>query len=134
MYMLGACSSLITDHVLFFVRPLLQQMKELQRSIIKEDTDKRKYHVLFAPRSDLICEKALKDCGLFDLFESIRSFPAFVFPLDSDVLSLEMDHVFRSLHVNQDTSPLYDVASALVHIQQLYGSIPTVYGLGKTKN
>jgi len=51
-------------------------------------------------------------------------------PFDSDLLSLEMDGVFRQCYVDGDTSSLNVVARALHRLQSSFGTIPNVKSKG----
>jgi vacuolar protein sorting-associated protein 33A len=51
-------------------------------------------------------------------------------PFESDILSLELDTVFRQCYVDGDTSPLNVIARALCRFQDSFGVIPHVKSKG----
>ena len=51
-------------------------------------------------------------------------------PVDSDVLSLHARHVFKAVHVHEDTAPLAPVAQALRRVEAVWGRIPALVGVG----
>lgn len=61
----------------------------------------------------------------------IRELDLGFFPVEDDILSMEMPTDFRDLFLNGDVSVLYQVAKALCNLQVRFGAIPTVKGKGK---
>ena len=82
---------------------------------------------------------------------SIDELPIDFYPLESDVLSMEMDNIFKvkfnfrfqdimsltcctftqDLYVENETSSLYQIARGLMTIQSLFGTFPNVIGKGR---
>lgn len=60
----------------------------------------------------------------------ITELPLFFFPLEKDVLSLELDDSFRDLYLSKDVTPNYLLARALMEVQQNHGLFPRVIGKG----
>jgi lysine-specific histone demethylase 1 len=54
----------------------------------------------------------------------------FFFPLERDVLSLELDDSFRDLYLSKDVTPTYLLAKALMEVQQNHGLFPRIIGKG----
>ncbi|KAI8965888.1 vacuolar protein sorting 33A-like protein [Daldinia sp. FL1419] len=61
---------------------------------------------------------------------SIAELPLYFFPLERDVLSLELDDSFRDLFLFKDTTPTFLMAKALMGIQSKHGLFPRVIGKG----
>ena len=61
---------------------------------------------------------------------NIAELPLFFFPLEPDVLSLELDDSFRDLHVSKDPTSVFLLAKALMGIQQRHGLFPRMVGKG----
>jgi hypothetical protein len=53
-----------------------------------------------------------------------------LFPLEDDLLSLELDTVFRECAVDGDRTGLFYVARALSRLQTVFGPVPTIRGIG----
>ena len=62
---------------------------------------------------------------------SIDELPLLLFPMDTDVLSMELDGVLKAFHAENDSTGLYHVAKALVFLQRKYGTPATVFGKGQ---
>ncbi|KAG7104552.1 Vacuolar protein sorting-associated protein 33A like [Verticillium longisporum] len=65
----------------------------------------------------------LLDVNIFEL-------PLHFFPLERDVLSLELDESFTDLYLNKDMTPSFLMAKALMEIQQNHGLFPRIIGKG----
>lgn len=61
---------------------------------------------------------------------SIDDLPIFLFPLDKDVLTLELDLAFKEYHTDMDPTGMYNIARALVYLQKRYGTPSKVFGKG----
>lgn len=61
---------------------------------------------------------------------NISELPLSFFPLEKDVLSLELDDSFRDLYLSKDVTPNFLMARALMEIQQNHGLFPRIIGKG----
>lgn len=77
----------------------------------------------------MVCEMVLEEEGVFGSL-AIGELHLDLIPLDDDLLSLEMDHSFKDLFVDGDTSCIYALAKAIMKLQTVYGIIPNVVGKG----
>ncbi|EFX62598.1 hypothetical protein DAPPUDRAFT_120082 [Daphnia pulex] len=66
----------------------------------------KEYQLIFVSRRSAVCEQRLKDKGVYGTLTSIDELPVDFFPLDSDVISMELDNVFKT--VIPPMSPLFD--------------------------
>jgi vacuolar protein sorting-associated protein 33A len=81
------------------------------------------------PRRTLVSDKLLEEAGVLgDL--NISELPLSFFPLERDVLSLELDDSFRDLYLSKDVTPTFLLARALMEIQQNHGLFPRIIGKG----
>lgn len=121
------------QHIFYLVRAKLSIMKIIAENVMKEenrDRSNREFHVVFVPRRSSFCERKLQDLGVFGSL-IIEEINVELFPLDCDVLSMELDSAFRECHLENDFSSMFHVANAIMMLQTLYGFIPHVYGQGK---
>lgn len=120
------------DHILFFVRPSVQQMKAVARQII-DARDRRlsteRYYVYFAPHKTLICEQVLEDEGVLEFVE-LGEYQLNLIPLDTDLISLELDRSFRECKLEGDMSSLQAVTQSILKLQSFFGLIPNVKSIG----
>lgn len=92
----------------------------------------KEFHVLFVPRKTHLCEKKLKELGVYGSFKNnLNEFFLDLIPLDYDLLSMESPDLFRDSFLYNDTSHLYHVSKSIMTMQLLYGIIPNIYGKGK---
>lgn len=61
---------------------------------------------------------------------NVAELPLSFFPLENDVLSLELTDAFKDLYLSKDVTPNFLVAKALMEIQQNHGLFPRVIGKG----
>lgn len=91
---------------------------------------RKEFHIFFVPRKSLLCEKKLQNRGVFGNFTLIEEFPCDLFPIDNDLVSMELSNAYREFYLENDPTCLYQVAQALQSMQRLYGKIPRVTGRG----
>ena len=121
----------VPDNIIYIVRPSLPMMRVIANQIhacIKSGI-RSQYHIYFVPHRTVVCEQMLEDEGALEHCE-IGEFPLGLVQFDSDLLSLEMESVFRQCYVDGDTSSLNIVARALNKLQSTFGVIPNVKSKG----
>lgn len=101
------------------------QVKRLQR----ESQTVHEFHICWVPRRTLVSDKLLEEAGVLGDV-NISELPIYFFPLERDVLSLELDDSFRDLYLFKDTTPAFLMAKALMGIQSRHGLFPRVVGKG----
>eukprot|EP01038_Epipyxis_sp_PR26KG_P009327 gene9327-12565_t len=130
----------IPDNIIYIIRPnisimkiISQQLKTAMKSGIKSQ-----FHICFTPNQSTVCMHLLEEqINNNDLWERI-SFGEFrlgLVPYDTDLLTLEMEGVFKQCYVDGDLSSLNIIALSLHKMQSLYGIIPNIKckGLGAKK-
>jgi lysine-specific histone demethylase 1 len=81
------------------------------------------------PRRTLVSDQLLEEAGILGDV-TVSELPLSFFPLEKDVLSLELDDSFRDLYLNKDVTPNFLMAKALMEIQQRHGLFPRIIGKG----
>jgi lysine-specific histone demethylase 1 len=100
-------------------------MKRLQR----ESKTGHEFHIFWVPRRTLVSDKLLEELGVLGDAE-IAELPLYFFPLDKDVLSLELDDSFKDLYLSKDPTSIFMLSRALTGIQQKHGLFPRIIGKG----
>jgi len=90
----------------------------------------RNYLVVFVPHKTDECIERLARSNV-QANVKVAECAIHFFPLDRDVLSLELPGVLADFHVNQNPSGPYHVAQALMHLQSKFGAAPTVHVAGQ---
>lgn len=103
----------------------IEQLKRLQR----ESQTGHEFHIFWVPRRTLVSDKLLEEAGVLGDV-NIAELPLYFFPLEQDVLSLELDSSFRDLYLSKDTTPTFLMAKALMGIQSKHGLFPRIIGKG----
>jgi hypothetical protein len=120
------------EKVVFIVRPVIELMKKVATNILdllKKGSEKQ-YWLYFVPHKSFICEQVLKDLGVrADL--TIGQLNIDLIPFEEDVLSLEMENLFKDCFRDGDVSSLSCVASSIMKLQTLFGVIPNVKVVGR---
>ncbi|TQN72254.1 Vacuolar protein sorting-associated protein 33A [Colletotrichum shisoi] len=104
---------------------IAEQIRRLQR----ESQTGHEFHIFWVPRRTLVSDKLLEEAGVLGDV-NISELPLYFFPLEKDVLSLELDESFRDLYLSRDVTPSFLLAKALMEIQQNHGLFPRIIGKG----
>ncbi|RCI15408.1 hypothetical protein L249_7032 [Ophiocordyceps polyrhachis-furcata BCC 54312] len=104
---------------------IADQIKRVRR----ESQTSHDFHIFWVPRRTLVADQLLEEAGVLGDV-SISELPLFFFPLEKDVLSLELDDAFRDLYLSKDVTPNHLLARALMQIQQNHGLFPRIVGKG----
>lgn len=96
----GALPSLDVRHIIFIARPnpkLMDFVADNVHSFDKKHVHgaRKEFHLYFVPKISMLCEKHLKIKGVYGSFTNIGEFRCDVFPVDSDVLSMELKDVYK---------------------------------------
>ncbi|KAK7871304.1 hypothetical protein R5R35_007577 [Gryllus longicercus] len=142
----GVLKNNSVNKVIFITRPDLRLMdivaenvhsvargksaKELSYSKDYGSQGGYEFHLVFVPRKSLLCEKRLKNRGVFGSFMQVQELPCDLFPFDNDLLSMELESAFKEFRLEGDPTCLFQVAQALGTLQGLFGTIPRVSGKG----
>lgn len=87
------------------------------------------FSIFWVPRRTLVAEKILEDSGVLG-DTSTAEFPLYFFPLEKDLLSMELEESFADLYLRKDPTPTFLLARALMLIQQKHGLFPRITGKG----
>lgn len=86
-------------HIIFITRPKIHLIDIVADNIFGATNahagPKKEFHLFFVPRKSELCEKHLTNRRVFGSLTTIEEFKCDVFPFDSDLLSLELQHDFR---------------------------------------
>jgi lysine-specific histone demethylase 1 len=104
---------------------LLAQIKRVQR----ESQTGHEFHIFWVPRRTLLSDQTLEESGVLGDV-NVAELPLSFFPLENDVLSLELNDSFRDLYLSKDITPNFLMAKALMEIQQNHGLFPRIIGKG----
>ncbi|EFX69866.1 hypothetical protein DAPPUDRAFT_113272 [Daphnia pulex] len=95
----GCLPSISVKNILFITRPEVELMDCIADNLHSEESQghsaSKEYQLIFVSRRSAVCEQRLKDKGLYGTLTSIDELPVDFFPLDSDVISMELDNVFK---------------------------------------
>lgn len=102
---------------------------ETIRRLQRESQTGHEFHIFWVPRRTTVADKQLEEAGVLGDV-NIHELPLYFFPLEKDVLSLELDESFRDLYLNRDATPSFLLAKALMEIQKQHGLFPRIIGKG----
>ncbi|KAL6787879.1 Sec1-like protein [Trichoderma sp. SZMC 28012] len=101
------------------------QIKRIQR----ESQTTHDFHIFWVPRRTLVSDQLLEEAGILGDV-NISELPLLFFPLEDDVLSLELEDSFKDLYLSKDVTPNFLMAKALMEVQQNHGLFPRIIGKG----
>lgn len=121
------------DYVLFLVRNDYQVAKLVSDALQRASRNfLSKTIIVMVPQRCTSFEKTLENNHVeLDKLHSIENLPILLFAMDTDLLTMENEFVYRDMHLNEDYSAVHHIVGALTNIQEIYGSIPRVSGQGK---
>lgn len=96
----GALPEVDVRNIIFITRPNLKLMNFIAENVHsienKQKTAVRKELFLyFLPRRSELCESQLKNKGVYGSFNTVGEFECDFFPIDNDLLSMEVRESFR---------------------------------------
>ncbi|KAG4302222.1 hypothetical protein PCK1_001494 [Pneumocystis canis] len=115
---------------LYMCRPTIANMYLISAHVRTERHLKTFNSTLYlvSRRTD-VCDKILEKEGVMgDLI--IGSFPLWMIPFESDLVSLELTDSFKEIYMDGNVSSIYHSACVLMEIQALYGLFPRILGKG----
>ncbi|XP_052075554.1 vacuolar protein sorting-associated protein 33A-like isoform X1 [Mytilus californianus] len=121
------------QNIIFIARPRLKLMDLIAQNLLQEEQKggfRKEYHIIFVPRKSLLCEKRLKDLGVYGTLANIEEFSLSLIPFDYDLMSMEMDNSFKECYLENDFTSMHYAAQSLMTLQTLYGVIPNICGKG----
>jgi len=95
----------------------------------RESQSPHEFHIFWVPRRTVLSDKILEEAGVLG-DTNVAELPLFFFPLEDDLLSLELNDSFRDLYLAKDPTPVFLMARALMGIQQKHGLFPRIIGKG----
>jgi vacuolar protein sorting-associated protein 33A len=95
----------------------------------RESQTGHEFSIFWVPRRTLVSDKILEELGVLG-DTSIAELPIYFVPLESDLISLELDDAFGDLFLRNDPTPTFLLAKALMLIQQQHGLFPRIVGKG----
>ncbi|KAL4926005.1 Sec1 family protein [Aspergillus undulatus] len=107
------------------VRAVAEHIQRLQRN----SSIDHEFSIFWVPRRTLVSNTILEGAGIIGDV-SIAELSLYFFPLEHDVLSLELEDSFSDLYLHKDPGCVFHAAKALMDIQQRHGYFPRIVGKG----
>lgn len=122
-----------TDYVLFFLRKDYQVMKNVAEILQRADrVSLAKTSLVLVPQKCASLSKLLESCKIdLSKLNSIEELPIPLYVLDTDLLSMENEFVYRDIYLKEDYSAVHQIVESLTILQNIYGQIPRISGQGK---
>ena len=115
----------------YITRPNMLAVSQIADHIQSDNRARfsREYYIVFVPRSHASCDYILEREGVAG-FVTILEWNLHLIPLDAHFLSLEQNNALFTLQADGDYSMLHSVAQSILHMENLYGTIPLIHGKG----
>ncbi|XP_077995309.1 vacuolar protein sorting-associated protein 33A-like [Glandiceps talaboti] len=131
----GRLPSSNVRNIIFITRPKLELMELVAQNIHKEEElggyHRKDFHIFFVPRKSLLCERRLKELGVYGALTNVDEYCLDILPFDNDLLSMEMENSFKECFLYNDMTTMYYTAKVLMTLQALFGVIPNIHGKGQ---
>lgn len=123
------------DVVTYFIRssPLEQTQQAASKIASWNATSHAHHRIYYLPQPTAMCHKILSNLGLVvpDNNISIHRLQLDIFPLETDVLSLEIPDALREVDVEcTPSNTVTTIARALLKLQDVTGKIPRIQSMG----
>ena len=122
------------DVVTYFLQPsdLTQTQQVIKRVKAWKKTTRTHHRIVYLPQQTAIVHKMIHSAGLAaNPNVSIRGLQLDIFPLETDVYSLEYEHATKEAEVEGIPSTLVGtVARSILKLQDVVGTIPRIQSLG----
>lgn len=97
--------------------------------INKKLKEKKHYHIVFLPKKSIQCERIFERAGVWSDV-TISELNTMLIPIGTNLLSMEYSKVFRKVWLDQDYTPLFTIVDSLIDLQEKFGIIPVIQGIG----
>lgn len=96
----GALPDVDVRNIIFITRPNLKLMNSIAENIHSlekrtKNASQKELFLYFLPRISTLCEMQLKNKGVYGSFTHVGEFKCDFFPVDNDLLSMELKDTFR---------------------------------------
>lgn len=96
----GALPDVDVRNIIFITRPNLKLMNCIAENVHSIDkrhksASQKELYLYFLPRISTLCETQLKIKGVYGSFTHVGEFKCDFFPVDNDILSMELKDSFR---------------------------------------
>ncbi|KAF8336635.1 Sec1-like protein [Cantharellus anzutake] len=120
-----------TANVVYLCRPEIKWMKMIADQIKQSNASStsHSYNIVLVPRRTVLCDRILEEEGVLGEV-NISSYKLEFIPLEDDLISLELDRVWREIYLDGDESSIFYASQSLMTIQQAYGLFPRILGKG----
>ncbi|KAI5237854.1 Sec1-like protein [Aureobasidium subglaciale] len=107
----------------------VQLIAEQISQIRQESKTDHEFSVFWVPRRTLVSDRILEEAGVLGEV-TVGECPLFLIPLESDLLSLELEDAFSDLYLRKDPTSIFLAATALMRLQRSTGLFPRILGKG----
>ena len=116
-----ACLEIIDKHIEGNNKKSDDNKEEARKTI--------EYHIIFFPKINLECENYIKD-SYNNAYFNKHNLNMDIYPLDHEILSLELNQSFHELYVTNNYNSLFLLNRAIIKYETVFGKIKYKYYLG----
>jgi hypothetical protein len=125
-------------NVIYIISPLIENCqvvsKFILQSSLKQDVNNpvlqnKNHHIIFLPKRKLSCERVFEYEGIYK-YITIDELPLNIIAVDDDLLTTDDKTSFPKMMIDRDNNPLFNIKNALIKIQENFGIIPFIQGMG----
>ncbi|XP_057364499.1 vacuolar protein sorting-associated protein 33B-like [Daphnia carinata] len=116
---------------LYFIPSVYAVAENVAQQLKRHEVEKTvSYHIIVVPKVLTVIHSFFESLGVLD-FVTLHSYSWDFIPLDSNLLSLELHHLFKASFLKEENSLLTSVAKALMSFECLLGKFSCVMMLGE---
>lgn len=87
-------------NIIFITRPTLKHMDYIAENVHSiekryKSSNRKEMFLYFVPTKSILCENQLKNKGVYGSFTNVGEFKCDFFPVDNDLLSMELKDVYK---------------------------------------
>ncbi|KAK8816432.1 hypothetical protein WA556_001377 [Blastocystis sp. ATCC 50177/Nand II] len=123
--------SFTQPNLVYFLMPIAKHVNTAISSIhkLQEQEINARVFLFFFPYCTRVAKELLKESGVSDVC-TVMNTDVNIYPLDDDILSLEISSCYPDLYLHNDLTSLQLVADAICSMEQFYGVIPEITAIG----
>lgn len=126
-YDITTIDQIVLKNIIYMISPIVSHCQMIANFILK-NKDKNN-QVIFIPRKTITCERVFEQYGVWEHVK-INTLPMRLIAMDDDILITNNNELYPNMLINRDNMLLFNIKDCLIDIQEKFGLIPFIQGIG----
>ncbi len=116
---------LIENHIKNYSKNIEESKKQNKTILPKE------FHLIFIPKINNDCNDYIMNSYYFEIYTFIHNLGIDIYPLDYDLMSLELNDCLKDLYIDKDYNCLGTLCKSILKFESVFGKIENKYYKGE---